>query len=260
MNAAFAQTRRSRRKLIHLLQQQQEVDSKAASLLKEQFLAGHRKLLVCIGEKLNEYGSLLRMEANQHFACDISEEDRRLFAEICSDFPLEEWEALRLKENQLGVQRVATDTLLSFAQKAYDEVAPFGFLSKLGSSDSEKAEIDRRKALRDSLKSQAESIANELKLNTGEIRDKAERFLRNATSPDSIARLVRDSSIKDQVHEVLADTAAELSSSWKEASEKQLVSLSESQTHLDQLIAIYYKHHVEPEAMLCLRDGGQDAQ
>lgn len=259
MNAAFVQTRRSRRKLIRLLQQQQEVDSKAAFLLKERFLEGHRKLLLCIGEKLTEYGSSLRINANQSFSCDISEEDRRLFSEICSDFPLEEWEALRVKENQLGIRRLWTANLLSSAQKAYDDVAPFGFLSKLGSSDSEKAEIDRRKATRDSLKSQADSIANEMILNTAEIRDKAERFLRNATSPDSISRLIRDSSIKDQVYGLLADTAAELSSSWKEVSEKQSNSLSESQTHLDLLIGTYQEHHVESQAMLCLRDGGQNA-
>ena len=110
MNAAFAQTRSSRRKLMRLLQQQQEVDSKAASRLKERFLAGHRKLLECIGEKLNEYGSSLHMEANQSFVCAVSEEDRQLFTEVCNDFSLDEWETLRVKEVQLGIRRAATDT------------------------------------------------------------------------------------------------------------------------------------------------------
>src|ERR1700722_15514062 len=117
MNAAFAQTRSSRRKLMRLLQQQQEVDSKAASRLKERFLAGHRKLLECIGEKLNEYGSSLHMEANQSFVCAVSEEDRQLFTEVCNDFSLDEWETLRVKEVQLGIRRAATDTVFSLAQK-----------------------------------------------------------------------------------------------------------------------------------------------
>lgn len=259
MNAAFVQARRSRRKLIQLLQQQQEVDSKAATLLKEQFLTGHRKLLVCIGEMLNKLCSSLHFDANQGFTCDTSEEDRRLFRALCSDFTLDEWQALRIKETHLGVRRTVTDTALSTAQKAYDEVAPFGFLSRLGSSESEKAEIDKRKALRDSLGSQASSILNEIHLNSVEIRDKADQFLRSATSADSIACLIDDSPIKDQVKEILADTSSKLSSAWKTLAEEQAISLRESQNYLDQLIGIYEKHPIESEPML-LQDGSQDAR
>jgi hypothetical protein len=247
MNAAFVQTRRSRRRLILLLQQQQEV------------LGGHRKLLVCIGELLNEYGSQSHVGATHKLASDIDKDARGLFATLCSDFPLEEWEAARAKETQLGTQRFVTNAFLSVAQKAYDEVAPFGFMSRLGSSDSEKAEIDKRKAHRDALRAQAASIENGINLNAAEIRDKAELFLRSATLAGSIARLISNSPIRDQVREILTGTATKLSSSWKEVSEKQSLSLSESQTHLDLLIGTYKKQNVDSGPMLCLRDGDHDA-
>lgn len=260
MNASFVQARRSRRKIIHLLQQQQEVDSKAAKLLKEQFLAGHRRLLVCIAGMLNDLRSSQHVDADKGFTRDSSEDDRRLFCAVCTDFSLEEWQSLQVKEAHLNVRSIVTSVLLSAAQKAYDEVAPFGFLSRMASSESERTEIDRCKALRDSHALQASSITNEINLNLDEIREKADQFLRSATSPNSIACLINDSSIKDQVKEILADTSSKLSSAWKSVAEEQVISLRESQSHLDQLIGIYEKQPTESEPMLCLQDGGQDAR
>jgi|ERR1035441_8125597 hypothetical protein len=260
MNASFVQARRSRRKIIHLLQKQQEVDSKAAKLLKEQFLAGHRRLLVCIAGMLNDLRSSLHVDADRGFTRNSSEDDRRLFCAVCTDFSLEEWQSLQAKETHLNVRRIVTSVLLSTAQKSYDEVAPFGFLSRLGSNEGEKVEIDKRKALRDSHALEVSSITNEINLNLLEIRERADQFLRSATSAASIACLINDSPIKDQVKEILADTSSKLSSSWKTIAEEQAISLRESQSHLDQLIGIYEQHPIESEPMLCLQDGGQDAR
>jgi hypothetical protein len=82
--------------------------------------------------------------------------------------------------------------------------------------------------------------AVEVALNVIYVRDAAGGMPEWVKNPDhcagavrheSIARLIRDSSINEEVHGTLENTAAELSVSWKEVSEKQSASSGQVPIH-----------------------------
>jgi hypothetical protein len=238
MNAGFIQTRRTRRKIIQILQTQQEVDATAASLLKAQFLEGYRKLLHCIGEFLSGYGSEVHFKDGV-FTCTVDDEAAALFKSVAGTVSLEEWSGLRIKETELTFHKLYTQQLLAMAEKAHEEVAPFGFLSKIGITDAEKTEIDKRKSAKNALKTKLQEIEKGLENLHVKQQETAQAFLRNATSPESIEILAKCSPIQNDMSQILSDSAEALTKIWGVVSTAQEGSLAELEGHLNILRSTY---------------------
>jgi hypothetical protein len=239
MNAGFFQTRRARRKIVQILQTQQQADATAASLLKTQFLGDYRKLLNCIGEFLDGYCLEFHFEDGVFTTRKVDKKAAALFKSVAGTVSLQEWSTLRASEANILLKKLTTEKLLTKAEKEYDEVAPFGFLSKVGSSEVEKSKIDKRKSAKNALKAKLQKIEAELDSVIAKQQETAKAFLRNATSPESLKILAESSPIQEEVSQILRDSAKTLASTWSAVSEAQLEALTELEEHLGVLRSTY---------------------
>lgn len=240
MSANLVTARRLRRKLIKELQLQQEVDSRQAAKLKEQFLSGHKKLMVAIGELLGTFGSEIAIK-DGNVTVQISEEQKAAFSEICTDVSIDEWLAARLEEAKFSLLLKFLRGQLAVAEGEFGKVAPLGsMISKWGSTQSEKDEIVRKKSERDSLRAKLKIIESQYESVHTVSQRLVERCMKAAMHPESLHYLVSAASpVRTDIIAILSEMEETITDTWNSTRNEQSKSLEATRSYVEALSSVY---------------------
>lgn len=224
----FIDARKSRRRIIEVLKKQQLEDSCCAEKLSQVGLCGKRKILELLAEWLVSFEPDKRS----------SDVDRETFAAI-TQVGLEDWLSLQLRETTINQKRIEACHVEEELYKVYDRVAPNGVLSIVFTKGAEKMKAERVRDEYRSAKTARESIEGDLKTVREDIQKAIGRFLRDASRPESMELLARESGIKQELSNLVREAEESGISVWSPHAQKQLALLRELENETQGLSQFY---------------------
>jgi hypothetical protein len=231
--------RKSRRKIIALLTKQQLDDSCCAERLKQVGLDGKRRLLELLA------AWLVSFEPDKQ----CSDSDGRVLAEIKTQGGLEGWLSLQRREAALSQKKAEACNVEEGLYKVYDRVAPNGVLSIVFMSGAEKAKAERVQEEYRSAKAARESIERDLLAVREDIQKAIGRFLRDAANPESLELLAKESSIKQELSNVIQQAGENGISIWEPHAQEQLSLLCELEKETEKLSHVYSTANAKREKL-----------
>ncbi|MCU1306733.1 MAG: hypothetical protein JWN45_1428 [Acidobacteriaceae bacterium] len=220
MSENLIDARKSRRKIIEFLTKQQLDDSCCAEKLTQVGLRGKRRILELLAAWLVSFEPGTR----------LSDSDRRVLMNTQLD--IEGWLQLQQREAALDESKDRARYAEGELYKIYGRVAPNGTLSILLMSGAEKDKAERAQEEYRSAKANRESIERDLLVVRQDIQKTIGRFLREAASPESLQRLVKESSVKEDLFRLIQDAGQNGMSVWEPHAQGQMSLLREIEKEL----------------------------
>ena len=222
----FYLARQSRRKAAKLLAEQQTLDSKAASDIRDRVLVGQRAILNLLVDFLLAFATREQP----------SEARRRLFRGIFPDGSLQEWRSYGERHREL--EKKLSDKVFAcrIATNAYEHKSPLGAFSRVFQDEGEKRVSLALKAEMERLQLEEQSLRTELSSVEGGIRYFTRRFLQSANQTQSLQLLVNSpSEIKNDLTKALTELSVALNELWRCNATAQLHLVGELRALLNQI-------------------------
>lgn len=228
MTKNFEAARRTRRSIVRLLTQQQAADAECAKKLKTTILLMTKDVLE-INSTLLSYDP-----ANQ-----LSADTQSLFEKISPNVSCSRWRELQAEEETATNRLAELTTQLERAEREYNALAPWRQLSAWLTDESQKAAIERAKRRRDTLREDKLTANSTLIIKKSEVQAAAEQFLRDSMKPESLAKLMQDSPIQQQLSETMKRFSDSIKKIWEGHKQAQLNSLAQVSTKCNELLMSY---------------------
>lgn len=228
MTENFIDARKSRRRIIEVLKKQQLEDSCCAEQLCQVGLRGKRKILELLAEWMVSF------EPDKP-SRDV---DRETFAAI-TQVGLEDWLSMQRREATQNQKKIEACRVEEELYKVYDRVAPNGVLSIVFTKGAEKIKAERVREEYRLAKTSREKIECDLKTVLEDMQKAIGRFLRDASRPESMELLARESGIKQELSNLVRDAEENGISVWGPHAQKQLALLRQLEDETQGLSQFY---------------------
>jgi hypothetical protein len=226
----FVECRNIRRRVLKNLQEQQATDAHVANQIRSLGRDSVKELCTLGAELLF---SVVRPN-------DLTPQEFSLIHYVAPQTDIQQWCGKRTEFTEIENRHSKQKTDRDAAKRCYDEIAPFGVVSKWFSDGDAKYKIARAKSVLDSLEQKLNVLSKELQEKQGELQKMLEDFLRQLLHLESLKRLSDASPVKElDFRSVLSKFSTELDLVWNQHVAKQQDSLTSMTLDCQQLQLSY---------------------
>jgi hypothetical protein len=227
----FIEARQQRREILAYIKRQQAEDSSCISQVKAVAVDGKRELL----------GALANWLAAIDIVTPITDRTREAFADVTTRASIDNWVELKRKQVTLRARLEVAKTLLQEAENAYDEAAPFGFLSTAFADDAKKSVIQSLKSKRDNASAARDAAEVDFGRNEQALSVVCEFFLTDSQISDHLRVICERPELGVFAVPILERTKQRATELWQAHARKHAIHCSDMEVAARGLRSFYEK-------------------
>ena len=222
--------RKARRSSIRMLRQQQRSDATCLNEMRRVLTDRRTELLNKVAEWLTG------------FDCDrlASSADKLAFGQ--AGVSIDEWRRVQIAERQARLNLEMAKNREREAERSYDNVASFGFISIWFMDGEEKLKTQELRLKYQAAKNARETAEAALHASELQIRSFAETFLRASSSADGLNQICKHPDVGAEVQSILNDTATDVQQLWTAHAHIQIGQIGELQSEIEKIATLYARH------------------
>ena len=201
----FIEARQQRREILAYIKRQQAEDANCISQIKAVALDGKRELLCALANWLAAMGA----------DAPTSDRTRAAFAKVTDRGSIDLWVEMKRKQATLKATLEQSKAQAQRAKAAYDQAAPFGFLSSAFADVAKKNAIEGLKSTRDYALAARDAAERDFMGNEQALASVCESFLRDSQIPDRLRTICEEPELGAFVVPILERTKQRATELWQ---------------------------------------------
>jgi hypothetical protein len=201
----FNEARQQRREILAYVKRQQAEDASCIGHIKAAALEGKRELLWALANWLAAIDT----------TAPISDRTREAFAKVTDRVSIDIWVELKRKQITFRALVEQAKTQAQLAEGAYNQAAPFGFLSGAFADAAQRPAIQGLKSTRDHAFAVRDAAERDFATNEQALSTVCGSFLRDSQIPDRLRAIYGDAELGALVVPILEMTKQRATELWQ---------------------------------------------